>query len=114
MLLTNLLALVIFATCEAPNANTEEKVDYLAAKSFNVIHGEEEAVLTAPPVAPPLINRDYTTKVIVRLVMLEKEMELADGIKFDYWTSGGTVPGKFFRVREGDLVEFHLMNNPGN
>lgn len=114
LLLTNLLLLIVFAACEAPNSSTEEKVDYLSAQSFDVIQGEEEAVLTAPPVAPPPIDRDYSTKVIVRLETMEKEMELADGVKFDYWTFGGTVPGKFIRVREGDLVEFHLMNNPDN
>ena len=35
-----------------------------------------------------------------------------DGVKYMFWTFGGTVPGKFIRVREGDLVEFHLKNHP--
>jgi nitrite reductase (NO-forming) len=35
-------------------------------------------------------------------------------VKYTLWTFGGKVPGKFIRVREGDLVEFHLDNHPGN
>ena len=27
---------------------------------------------------------------------------------------GGEVPGLFIRVREGDLVEFHLKNHPSS
>ncbi len=108
------LGAALFTGCEAPGSEAETKKDYLAAKNYDVIQGEEEAVLTEPPMVPPPIDRDYATKVIVRLETLEKEMELADGVKFDYWTFGGTVPGKFIRVREGDLVEFHLMNNPEN
>jgi nitrite reductase (NO-forming) len=44
----------------------------------------------------------------------EVERTLADGVKFTFWTFGGKVPGKFIRIREGDLVEFHLDNHPNN
>ena len=39
---------------------------------------------------------------------------LADGVQYTFWTFGGSVPGKFIRVREGDEVEMHLDNHPGN
>jgi FtsP/CotA-like multicopper oxidase with cupredoxin domain len=48
--------------------------------------------------------------VIVELETIEKDMELAPGVTYNMWTFGGTVPGSFIRVREGDLVEFHLKN----
>jgi nitrite reductase (NO-forming) len=35
-------------------------------------------------------------------------------VNYTFWTFGGKVPGKFIRVREGDLVEFHLDNHPDN
>jgi nitrite reductase (NO-forming) len=41
-------------------------------------------------------------------------MRLADGVDYTMWTFGGTVPGSFIRVREGDLVELHLHNEAGN
>jgi nitrite reductase (NO-forming) len=38
-------------------------------------------------------------------------MPMADGAQYTYWTFGGTVPGSFIRIRQGDLVEFHLQND---
>lgn len=80
----------------------------------NKIEGQEVAVLTDAPNVPPPITRKHATKVIVNLEVIEKEMELMDGVKYNFWTFGGSVPGKFIRVREGDLIEFHLKNNPNN
>ena len=74
----------------------------------------EQAVLTAPPNVPPPIARRYAAKVVVHLRVRELVKRLADGVDYLFWTFGGTVPGSFVRVREGDLVEFHLENDPGN
>ena len=82
--------------------------------NLQAIKGEEVAVLTFAPNVPPPITRDYATKVIVNLEVIEKEMEMMDGVKYNFWTFGGQVPGKFIRVREGDLVEFHLKNDPSS
>ncbi|WDE08248.1 nitrite reductase, copper-containing [Thalassomonas viridans] len=76
------------------------------------IQGEEEAVLTYAPNVPPAITRKHATKVIVRLETNEVVKKLADDVEYTFWTFGGEVPGKFIRVREGDLVEFHLSNHP--
>lgn len=78
------------------------------------IKGEENAVLATPPEVPPPITRSYNTKVIVKLEVIEKKMKIAEGVEYTFWTFGGTVPGKFIRIKEGDMVEFHLMNNPNN
>ncbi|MCU7494862.1 MAG: nitrite reductase, copper-containing [Ignavibacteria bacterium] len=78
------------------------------------IKGEENAILTDAPYVPPPITRDYPTKVIVNLEVKEVVSRLADGVTYNKWTFGGKVPGKFIRVREGDLVEFHLHNHPGS
>jgi len=76
------------------------------------IQGEEKAVLTQPPFVPPPITRQHATKVIVQLEVIEATRRLADGVEYVFWTFGGDVPGSFIRVREGDLVEFHLLNHP--
>ena len=78
------------------------------------VKGEEVAVLTSPPHVPPAIARAHPTKVIVKLEVEEKVMKMTDGVDYTFWTFGGTVPGSFIRVREGDIVEFELMNRPGN
>ncbi|CAN5839481.1 hypothetical protein BH11GEM2_BH11GEM2_40920 [soil metagenome] len=72
------------------------------------IEGQEVAVLTDAPNVPPPITRTHPTKVIVNLETSEKTMRLADSVEYTMWTFGGSVPGKFLRVREGDLVELHL------
>ncbi|WP_424680923.1 copper-containing nitrite reductase [Frateuria sp. YIM B11624] len=72
------------------------------------------AVLTSPPNVPPPIHRNYPAKVIVELEVIEKEMQISEGVTYTYWTFGGTVPGSFIRVRQGDTVEFHLKNAPNS
>ena len=37
-------------------------------------------------------------------------IEIADGVKYEGWTFGGTVPGPVLRVREGDLVRIKAVN----
>src|SRR6478736_3033964 len=71
-----------------------------------------KAVLTSPPLVPPPITRKYPAKVIVELEVVEKEMPISEGVNYTFWTFGGTVPGSFIRVRQGDTVEFHLKNSP--
>lgn len=78
------------------------------------VKGEEVAELTSPPHVPPAIKRNHPTKVSVKLEVVEKVMKMTDGVDYTFWTFGGTVPGSFIRVREGDVVEFELMNRPGN
>src|SRR4051812_15436214 len=72
------------------------------------------AVLTSPPHVPPPTGRNYPAKVIVELEVVEKEMQISEGVSYTFWTFGGTVPGSFIRVRQGDTVEFHLKNHPGS
>ena len=78
------------------------------------IQGEEVAVLTSAPNVPPPIERDHATRVVVNLEIVETVAELAAGVEYNVWTFGGEVPGKFIRVREGDLVSFNLQNHPQN
>jgi len=72
------------------------------------------AVLTSPPNVPPPTNRKVPAKVIVELEVVEKEMQISEGVSYTFWTFGGSVPGSFIRVRQGDTVEFHLKNHPGS
>lgn len=78
------------------------------------IRGVENAVLTDAPNVPPVITRDYATRVIVEMETVELVKELADGVEYTFWTFGGEVPGQFIRVREGDMVEFRLANMPSS
>ncbi len=72
------------------------------------------AVLTSPPMVPPATGRHAPAKVIVNLEVREVEREISEGVTYTFWTFGGTVPGSFIRVRQGDTVEFHLKNHQDN
>jgi nitrite reductase (NO-forming) len=70
------------------------------------------AELTPPPRVPAPIRRKHPAKVIVNLEVQEVQMPISEGVTYTFWTFGGTVPGHFIRVRQGDTVEFHLRNHP--
>lgn len=72
------------------------------------------AELTSPPHVPTPVGKRKAKKLIVKMEILEQEGEMTDGVKYIYWTFGGTVPGSFIRTRVGDEVEFHLQNHPDN
>jgi len=72
------------------------------------------AVLTDAPAVPPPTGRTAPAKVVVELVVKEVTMPISEGVTYTFWTFGGKVPGKFIRIRQGDTVEFHLSNDPGN
>ncbi len=74
----------------------------------------ETAVLSSPPHVPPPIKRDHAARVVVNLEIREVVARLADGVEYTFWTYGGSVPGSFIRIREGDVVEFHLNNHPSS
>jgi nitrite reductase (NO-forming) len=84
-----------------------------AAGDFGPPQGEPiKAILASPPMVPPATGRSTPAKVIVELEVREVEKEISEGVKYTFWTFGGTVPGSFIRVRQGDTVEFHLKNHP--
>ena len=61
------------------------------------------------------VDIEYYRLVSDRIMeILEEEGEMTDGVKYVYWTFGGSVPGSFIRTRVGDEVEFHLQNHPDN
>ena len=74
----------------------------------------EQGILTSPPHVPAPIKRKYAARVVVNLEVREVVGRLADGVEYTFWTFGGSVPGSFIRIREGDVVEFHLNNHPSS
>ncbi len=72
------------------------------------------AELTNAPTVPHRAVRKHPARVIVNLEVTEVEKEIAPGVRYTLWTFGGEVPGKMIRVRQGDVVELHLQNNPNS
>lgn len=70
-----------------------------------------DAITTFAPDVPPPIKRNYPATVVVKFEAIELTKELDDGVRYHFWTFDGSAPGKFVRVRQDDVVEFHLHNN---
>jgi nitrite reductase (NO-forming) len=75
-----------------------------------VITGEVVAELTDAPLVPRPISYTSPKRVKVEMEVIEKVMKIADSTDYAFWTFGGGVPGKFIRVRQGDLIDFTLKN----
>lgn len=69
-------------------------------------------IARSPLDIPPPTGRTEEANVSIELTTKEVIAEVADGIKMNYWTFNGTVPGPFLRVREGDTVSLTLHNDP--
>ena len=112
-----IVALLATAGCNNPS---ETALPVVATDTGGSLKGdfgppqgpEVKAVLTSPPLVPPPTGRKVPAKVIVELNVVEKEMPISEGVSYTFWTFGGTVPGSFIRVRQGDTVVFHLRNMP--
>ena len=68
------------------------------------------AELLPPPRVPAAIDRTEPVKVFVDLETTEEKGTLASGVEYTFWTFGGSVPGPFIRVRQGDTVHLTLRN----
>lgn len=102
---------LIIALVLASTANAFGKVGKLAdPKNFP----EEKAILTHAPEVPPVIKRKAPARVVIDLETKEVTKRLADGVEYNFWTFGGTVPGPMIRIRVGDYVEFNLHNHPSS
>ncbi|HAV26371.1 MAG TPA: nitrite reductase, copper-containing [Bacteroidetes bacterium] len=100
---------LIFASCTGSD-NSKTSVDAASIK----VSGEMVAELTAPPFVPAPVGNRSAKKLTVDMEILEQVGEMTDGVKYVYWTFGGSVPGSFIRTRVGDEVEFTLKNHPDN
>jgi nitrite reductase (NO-forming) len=85
-----------------------------SAEVLEPVQGQELAEMASAPNVPPPITRNYPTRVILNVEIKEHVKSLSDGVTYTYWTFGDDTPGRFIRVREGDLVETHLSNHPDN
>lgn len=110
---TTLKLLAVLLTLSIYNCSDNKEKVTANAEDISVTR-EMTAELTSPPNVPTPIGRRKAKKLIVKMEILEKEGEMTDGVKYMYWTFGGTVPGSFIRTRVGDEVEFHLQNHPDN
>ncbi|MGA9333782.1 MAG: copper-containing nitrite reductase [Rudaea sp.] len=108
--LLTIVACVMPCAAAAPQGSTTSSTRI--AGDFGPPQGKPiEEKLVDPPNVPPPIHRNYPARVIVRMETREVVKEIADGVRYNFWTFNGTVPGPMLRVRQGDTVELHLSNS---
>lgn len=105
------------AGCSAPEANADEAEakESRAAAELGPPRGDPIRLeLPDPPFVQPPIERREPAKVVIELEVREEVKEISEGVTYTFWMFGKQVPGNFIRVRQGDTVEFHLLNHPDN
>lgn len=65
---------------------------------------------TDPSVLPPLPAGDV---VKVNLVLLDRTLEIAPGVKYQTWTFNGTLPGPVIHAKVGQTIDVTLTNKSG-
>lgn len=106
--LSGAIIMLFFTSCLNKDDKKHERTQDIP------VNQEMLAELTSPPNVPTPIGRRKAKKLIVKMEILEQVGELTSGVKYMYWTFGGTVPGSFIRTRVGDEIEFTLSNHPNN
>ena len=99
------------ATTQEHTTSAQEEPD--TVPPADVSHGE--ARIGGPesepaPVPAELEPAKPTRTHIIRLEMNHTPVSIAPGVRYAAWTFGGTVPGPALRVRQGDTVDFTLIN----
>lgn len=106
-----LLWIPLLTSCSTDSKNSKDTNKDAASIT---VFDSMEAELTAPPFVPAPVGDRAAKKLTVNMEILEEEGTMTDGVTYNYWTFGGTVPGSFIRTRVGDEVEFTLANHPDN
>ncbi|WP_394343506.1 copper-containing nitrite reductase [Flavobacterium ustbae] len=104
-LLCSFLMIFLLGSCKKDEAKNYADI---------MTEGEMNAELTSPPHVPKPVGNRTAMKLKLNMEIKEQEGTMTDGVKYTYWTFGGSVPGSFIRTRVGDEVEFHLKNHPDN
>ena len=116
------LALVLACRPSAPEAHRPESPSAAVTSPqeepdttppADVSHGEAPIGGPAAEPAPRLARLEPAERTRlhrVRLEMKHASVPIAPGVTYAGWTFGGTVPGPFLHVRQGDTVDFTLVN----
>src|SRR6187402_1475483 len=101
-----IIAFALFAAVSIFSCAKKEEIHDADYYEKIKVEGQKEAELTAPPLVPKPVGDRPAMRLVVNMEIKEQEGEMADGVKYTYWTFGGSVPASIIRTRVGDEVEF--------
>jgi nitrite reductase (NO-forming) len=96
-----------------PTATTSAEEEPDTIPPADVSHGEAPIgphAAEPPPVSAVLPPAERTRLHRLRLEMSHATVTVTPGVTYAAWTFGGAVPGPALRVRQGDTVDFTLVN----
>jgi nitrite reductase (NO-forming) len=102
--------------CSAPGhreAGMEGRVQVVPGTRAAAVATAADVSRDPTDVPPPIGNRPPQV-VRIDLRTVEVQGQLAEKTTYNFWTFNGKVPGPMVRVRVGDTVEVHLVNDPGS
>ena len=116
--ITLLVGMIFFGMSSLLTAQTQEYT--LDGMTFGMPEAE---VYTEDYDGPPVVG-EYVTQLPnlapldyegnkhheVRIDIIVQEIEVAEGVRYQAWTFGGTVPGPVLHVKEGDKIAFVMKN----
>jgi len=100
--------------CSVPGHREAGMLGTLQVGESPALATEGEMIVHSPMDLPEPVGARAPELVRIDLTAVELEGQLADGTTFQYFTFNGTVPGPMMRVRVGDTVELHLVNDDGS
>ena len=113
--LTYLMAVSVLLLTSSCKKSPDSAPDYENPNKKIIPVGEaEDMVLSSPPNVPEPVGNRPAKRFNLDLEIIEHEQELDDGVRYLFWTFGGSVPGSFIRGRVGDVIDFTLKNHPDN
>lgn len=113
-LLAALLALSAFGCGSRGGGGVDTKDMVYGSPPAKVTTGEAPAstpfdglgLSEVPEVKPAASTPEHD----IRIDVLHKTIQVADGVSYTAWTFGGAVPGPVIHVRQGDRIRFSMTN----
>ena len=112
-----IFSIIFFLAAGCGNKNQQASVfdETGTTSSDNMKHITQEMVAApALPIHDQVVEKDKEVIVDVRLVVEEKILEIAPGVKTWALTFNGTVPGPMIVVHQNDYVQLTLVNPASN
>ena len=79
-----------------------------ATPTVTVPQPSGELAVVRDAVLPPVLDQ---RQLDLTLEALDTTVEIAAGVQYKAWTFGGTVPSPVIHIRQGDTMNFTLVNN---
>ncbi len=103
--------LTVTGEASAEYVSAAPAVEVAAVATVAPAVADAVSIVHNPADLPAPIGDRAPTNVRVDLRAVEVNGILADGTTFRYFTFDGSVPGPMIRVRVGDTVELHILND---